>query len=156
MIHQDPKEDLIRQNFLKAVGMSRENRCLADRYLNMDAPEDASLLSQAEHQCLDLPRSMSWMGREYYPGWLKKKKRTEELGRYIRLIVAVGGASAWNLIETEESFAEFSDLESSLSYLSGEESEGQKTAPFCPGGSRRRQRACARRERSIRRFSGRP
>lgn len=128
MIHQDPKEDLIRQNFLKAVGMSRENRCLADRYLNMDAPEDASLLSQAEHQCLDLPRSMSWMGREYYPGWLKKKKRTEELGRYIRLIVAVGGASAWNLIETEESFAEFSDLESSLSYLSGEESEGQKTA----------------------------
>lgn len=128
MMYQDPKEDSIRQNFLKAIGLSKANRRLADRYLDMDSPEDPSLLSQAEHQCLDLPRSVSWLGRDYYPGWLQKKKRTEELGRYVRLIVAIGGASAWNLIEVTETFDGLSDLEVSLSYLSGEEAEGQKTA----------------------------
>ena len=49
MITADTKGEAVREKFFKAISLSKANRELAERYLDMDLPEDEGLLSQAEH-----------------------------------------------------------------------------------------------------------
>ena len=73
MITADTKGEAVREKFFKAISLSKANTELAERYLDMDLPEDEGLLSQAEHQSLELtmPRYL-WEDGDY-PGWLRKR-----------------------------------------------------------------------------------
>ena len=128
MITADTKGEAVREKFFKAISLSKANRELAERYLDMDLPEDEGLLSQAEHQSLELtmPRYL-WEDGDY-PGWLRKRKRTEELGRCMRFLAAVGGSTAGALLNDFKPPARLLELEESLVFLTGAHAEEQKTA----------------------------
>ena len=68
MITTDIENGAIRQKFFKAIGMSKVNQKLAERYLDMDLPEDEGLLSLAEHQSLELTMPADVWEDGDYPG----------------------------------------------------------------------------------------
>ncbi len=128
MIIKDTEGGAIRQKFFKAIGMLKANRKLAERYLDMDLPEDEGLLSLVVHQSLELTMPAYLWENGDYPGWLRKKKQTEEFGRCMRFLAAVGGSTAGILLTDFKQPSCLSELEGSLVFLSGTQAEEQKTA----------------------------
>ncbi len=127
MILQESKENSIRKEYFNHIRLSRANRELAETYLDMDQPEDPELLKKAEHQ--DLSSAAHWIeAKTDYLKWLLKKKKTEELKRLVRLLVEVGGSTAWNVLVSFSYFARPAELEKVLIYLEAPHAEAQKMA----------------------------
>lgn len=89
---------------LEALELTETNRKLAEEYFALGTGERAELLKKAELQ------DFSGLSREKrkksldYVEHLVKRKRTEELGRYVRFAAAAGGSSA-NYILNEFSWS---------------------------------------------------
>lgn len=127
MMLYDSKEDAIREEFFHTIRLSKTNREIAGKYLHMDDTEAPELLEKAEHQ--DLASAVHWMGtKANYVRWLLKKNRTEELGRLVRLLAAVGGSTAWKALTGYEYGVHPAALEKSLVCLKDPHAEAQKMA----------------------------
>ena len=86
------------QNALDSLELTEHNRQLADRYLDLSEPEDPKLLEDAETQ--DFCRLDKSIRRGIYYSFLvdTKKEKEELAGRFIRLVVRIGGATARQMI----------------------------------------------------------
>ncbi len=86
------------QNALDSLELTEHNRQLADRYLDLSEPEDPKLLEDAETQ--DFCRLDKSVRRGVYYSFLvdTKKEKEELAGRFIRLVVRIGGATARQMI----------------------------------------------------------
>lgn len=79
---------------LDAMELTAENRKKAEQYLDISQPENGNLLKEVEHQDFSaLDQEKKKKGAEYVEH-CKKRNRTEELGRYVRFMAAVGGSTA--------------------------------------------------------------
>lgn len=82
-----------RMELWEALGLTQANTQLAERYLEMSQPEQKDLLWQAERQ------DFSGIGRGErskflaYLEHLRKRERTQERARLLRLLAAIGGSS---------------------------------------------------------------
>lgn len=127
MILQESKENTIRKEYFDTIRLTKANRELAEEYLDMDRPEDPELLRRAEHQ--DLASPVRWLeAKSDYMKWLQKRNRTGELERLVRLLVEVGGSTAWKALVGYKYFARPEDLEKQLACLKGPRAEAQKMA----------------------------
>lgn len=93
---ENTKEQNLRDSMYGRMHLSAQNEPIAWQYLNMENEEDAALLAKLERQ--DLTDSFVGDGYPTYLKWLRKNKRTEELSRYVRLLVEVGGSTAWRIL----------------------------------------------------------
>ena len=127
MIVQKLKENSIREEYFALIRLSKANREIAERYLDLDQPEEPELFAGIEHQ--DLASSVHWIeAKADYVKWLQKKKRTGELERLVRLLAEVGGSTAWKPLTSYEYAARPEALEKLLDYLKGPEAKAQKAA----------------------------
>lgn len=127
MIILKSKENSIQKEYFNQIKLSKANREVAENYLCMDQPEDPELLKKAEHQ--DLAAAVRWIETKAdYVKWLLKKNRTEELGRLVRLLAAMGGSTAWKPLVSYEYGARLSTLEKTLACLQGPDAGAQKMA----------------------------
>lgn len=127
MIVQKLKENSIREEYFALIRLSKANREIAERYLDLDQPEEPELFAGIEHQ--DLASSVHWIeAKADYVKWLQKKKRTGELERLVRLLAEVGGSTAWKPLTSYEYAARPETLEKLLDYLKGPEAKAQKAA----------------------------
>ncbi len=127
MIQKETKEESIRREFFKMLNLVKPNRQIAELYMDMERPEDLSLLQGIIHQ--DLSGKSKWISpKEDYPEFLRKKKMTQELARCVRLLTAVGGSTAYGPILSFDSYAEADKLRQMLSYLTGEQAKEQSIA----------------------------
>ena len=127
MIVQELKEHSIRKEYFTLIRLSKANREIAERYLDMDQPEDPELFAKIGHQ--DLASSVNWVeAKADYVKWLQKRKRTEELERLVRLLVEVGGPTAWRPLTSYEYAARPEKLEKLLDCLKGPRAKAQKAA----------------------------
>lgn len=106
--------------------LSDENEKLARQYLDMEKEENPALLARLQHQ--DLSSLFPMNGYAEYLKWLRKNKRREELARYVRFVVELGGSTSWLIFVNDNFDAKLPDLESMLTYLTGEYAEEQKMA----------------------------
>ena len=123
---ENTKEQNLRDSMYGRMHLSAQNEPIARQYLNMENEEDAALLAKLERQ--DLTDSFVGDGYPTYLKWLRKNKRTEELSRYVRLLVEVGGSTAWRILVDDNYTAKLVDLEVMLDCLTGEHAEEQKMA----------------------------
>ncbi len=123
---ENTKEQNLRDSMYGRMHLSAQNEPIAWQYLNMENEEDAALLAKLERQ--DLTDSFVGDGYPTYLKWLRKNKRTEELSRYVRLLVEVGGSTAWRILVDDNYTAKLVDLEVMLDCLTGEHAEEQKMA----------------------------
>ena len=89
---------------LEALELTERNRKLAEEYFAAGTEEQPELLKKAELQDF---YTLSQEKREKssdYAEHLARRKRTEELGRYVRFAAAAGGSSA-NYILNEFSWS---------------------------------------------------
>lgn len=95
------------QRTLDSLELTEHNRQLADRYLDLSEPEDRELLKNAEPQ--DFCRlDESVRGGVYYSFLIEARNRNEALaGRFIRLVVQIGGATARYMISGRGSRGDF-------------------------------------------------
>lgn len=123
---ENTKEKNLRDSMYGRMHLNARNRRMAKEYLNMENEEDPSLLAKVLPQDL----TVSWPSDGYatYLKWLYKNKRTEELSRYVRFVVKVGGSTAWWILVNDNYEAKLSDLEVMLDYLTGEYAQEQKMA----------------------------
>lgn len=127
MIIQKSEENSIRKEYFDQIRLSKTNREIAENYLCMEQPEEPELLREAKYQ--DLASAVHWIeAKSDYVKWLLKKNRTEELGRLVRLLAAVGGTTAWKLLVSCEYGASLATLEKALACLQGSDAEAQKMA----------------------------
>ena len=87
----DTKEKQMQQELFNHLKLSKKNREIAEQYLDMECPENAALLEDVERQDF----ASFWRRSGDYVEWLQKKKRLEELGRYLRFLMQAGGAASW-------------------------------------------------------------
>ncbi len=113
-----------RQNLFEQLKLSTTNQNIAEKYLDMETPEDMGLLAEAEPQDFFPFRR----GSGDYVEMLWKKKRTQELGRYLRFLVKVGGAMAWPWFLEDAYKARAEDLEETLPLLGGENAWAERLA----------------------------
>ncbi len=126
MIGRDKIDEEIRQALLDAMQLSKTNLQIAEEYLDMDFQEEPELLKKVESQDFKFAH---FGGRVSYLEWLQKKKRKEELGRYVRFIVEVGGSTAWRmLVGPYIGQATGTDLNRLLLLHTGEHASEQKIA----------------------------
>lgn len=123
---ENTKEKNLRDSMYGRMHLNARNMRVAKEYLNMDNEEDPSLLAKVLPQ--DLTDSWPRDGYATYLKWLHKNKRTEELSRYVRFLVKVGGSTAWWILVNDNYDAKLSDLEVMLNYLTGEYAQEQKMA----------------------------
>lgn len=123
---ENTKEKNLRDSMYGRMHLNARNKRVAKEYLNMDNEEDPSLLAKVLPQ--DLTVSWPRDGYATYLKWLHKNKRTEELSRYVRFLVKVGGSTAWCILVNDDYDAKMSDLEVMLNYLTGEYAQEQKMA----------------------------
>ncbi|MDE6621882.1 MAG: DUF4132 domain-containing protein [Lachnospiraceae bacterium] len=126
MVSNNTKEDNLRESMFGRMHLTAENKPIAQQYLDMNSQENPALLEQVQHQ--DLSSLFPMSGYAEYLKWLHKNKRTEELTRYVRFVVELGGSSAWRILVNDNYEAKLADLESMLTYLTGEHAEEQKMA----------------------------
>ncbi|MDE6054096.1 MAG: hypothetical protein K2G55_10110, partial [Lachnospiraceae bacterium] len=126
MVSNDTKENNLRESMFGRMHLTAKNEPIARQYLNMDNEENPALLEQVHHQ--DLSSLFPMNGYAEYLKWLHKNKRTEELSRYVRFVVEVGGSTAWRILANDNYDAKLADLESMFTYLTGEHAEEQKMA----------------------------
>ena len=125
MIGKDEtKEKQMRQLLLDNLKLSNKNREIAERYLDMECPEDDTLLDGVERQNF----TSFWRRSGDYVEWLRKKKRLEELGRYLRFLMQAGGAAMWIFFVQESYRASAKELEPVLPLLTGRDAEAQRLA----------------------------
>lgn len=95
---------------LDGLGLSAENRKIAEAYFDGSGEADGTLLSRLTMQDLSqLPEKERTKSVEYVIH-LRKRGRNQELARYIKFIVSAGGSTAnrlmvrygWNLNEVRE------------------------------------------------------
>ena len=120
------KEQRIRESMYGRMHLNAHNEPIARQYLNMEQEEDSTLLAKLEPQ--DLSDPFPREGYATYLKWMHKNKRTEELSRYVRLLAAVGGSTAWWILVDDDYDARLTDLEVMLAYLTGAHAEEQKMA----------------------------
>ncbi len=123
MIVKDTVEEEIRQVFMNGMGLLQINLQIGEQYLDMNFEEEPELLEKVIAQNL---KKYFFHGRVHYLEWLRKKKRNEELARYVRFIVAVGGSTAWKVLLENES--DFKILDTLLSLNVGEHGVEQNMA----------------------------
>ena len=123
---ENTKEQNLRDSMYGRMNLSAQNAPIARQYLNMENEEDAALLAKLEKQ--DLTDYLVGEGYATYLKWLRKNKRTEELSRYVRLLVEIGGSTAWKILVNDDYDAKLTDLEVMLACLTGEHAEEQKMA----------------------------
>ncbi len=83
---------------LEELELSEANRQLAQAYFEPGSQEKPELLKKAERQDFSvLPREKQ-VKSVVYAEHLKKRARTEDLGRYVRFAAAVGGSTACYLL----------------------------------------------------------
>ncbi len=126
MVTDDAKESKMRTALFARLKLSKENEKIAEVYLDMDNQEDTQLLTKVKHQVLH--RSVYYGGEADYLEWLRKKKRTEELERYMRFLAEVGGSTMWTILIRDHTLGRMADLDKMLPFLKGEHSEEMKTA----------------------------
>jgi len=120
------KEENLRSSMFSRMHLTPKNETIAQAYLNMEHEENIALLSKLEQQ--DLTDIFPINGYAEYLKWLRKNKRVEELSRYVRFVVELGGSTAWCILTNDNNDAILSDAESMLIYLTGEHAEEQKMA----------------------------
>lgn len=126
MVSNNTKENDMRESMFGRMHLTAENELIARKYLDMESEEDSTLLKQAQHQ--DLSSLFPMNGYAEYLKWLHKNKRTEELTRYVRFVVEVGGSTAWRILVNDNFEAKLADLDSMFTYITGAHAEEQKTA----------------------------
>ena len=91
---KDERNYQMLQNVLDVMSLSAENRKLADQYLDMEQPENPKLLDKAVSQ--DFSRLEQNITKKCfsYIEHLSKRNRKDDLVRYVRFCVAVGGSTA--------------------------------------------------------------
>jgi len=122
----ETQEENLRASMFNRMHLTPENEKIAHTYLTMENEENIALLNEIQWQ--DLTDRFRTNGYAEYLKWLRKNKRTEELSRYVRFVVELGGATAWNILANDNYNAVLSDIESMLVYLTGEHAEEQKMA----------------------------
>ncbi|MDE6365692.1 MAG: DUF4132 domain-containing protein [Lachnospiraceae bacterium] len=123
---ENTKEQNLRDSMYSRMHLNAQNEQIARAYLNMEHEEDPALLTELEPQ--DLTDLFPINGYATYLKWLHKNKRAEELSRYVRFVVAMGGSTAWQILVNDDYNAKLTDLEVMLAYLTGEHAEEQKMA----------------------------
>lgn len=126
MVSDNTKENNMRESMFGRMHLTAENELIARKYLDMENEEDPALLGQAQHQ--DISSLFPMNGYAEYLKWLHKNKRTEELTRYVRFVVEVGGSTSWRILVNDNFEAKLADLDSMFTYLTGAHAEEQKTA----------------------------
>lgn len=126
MVSDNTKEHNLRESMFGRMHLTAENELIARKYLDMENEEDPALLGQAQHQ--DISSLFPMNGYAEYLKWLHKNKRTEELTRYVRFVVEVGGSTSWWILINDNFEAKLADLDSMFTYLTGAHAEEQKTA----------------------------
>lgn len=126
MVSDNTKENNMRESMFGRMHLTAENELIARKYLDMENEEDPALLGQAQHQ--DISSLFPMNGYAEYLKWLHKNKRTEELTRYVRFVVEVGGSTSWRILINDNFEARLADLDSMFTYLTGAHAEEQKTA----------------------------
>lgn len=90
------EQDRDMQNIQKAIGLlqlTEKNQKIAQQYMDMSVPEDASLLKEVEHQSFaNFSRDISYDLYDFLQRY--KKTKTELAGRFIRLTAEIGGETA--------------------------------------------------------------
>ncbi len=120
----DTKEKQMQQELFNHLKLSKKNREIAEKYLDMECPENAALLEDVERQDF----ASFWRRSGDYVEWLQKKKRLEELGRYLRFLMQAGGAASWVFFVHESYNASGAELEPMLPFLTGKDAEAQRLA----------------------------
>lgn len=120
------KEENLRSSMFSRMHLTPKNEKIAHAYLDMENEENIALLSDIQQQ--DLTDVFPINGYAEYLKWLRKNKRIEELSRYVRFVVELGGSTAWCILTNDNNDATLSDAESMLIYLTGEHAEEQKMA----------------------------
>mgnify|MGYP002509877763 CR=1 FL=1 len=120
------KEENLRSSMFNRMHLTPKNEKIAHAYLDMENEENIALLSDIQQQ--DLTDVFPINGYAEYLKWLRKNKRVEELSRYVRFVVELGGSTAWCILTNDNNDATLSDAESMLIYLTGEHAEEQKMA----------------------------
>ncbi len=128
MILDNVQEEL-RKIFMDSLQLTKKNEELAQEYLDMDREEAPELLDRAERQDFSAVKFQNTV-REQYLGWLYKKKRKEELGRFVRFLVKIGGVTAWKYFSGKYymHLNRTAELDKMLVFLTGEEAREQKIA----------------------------
>lgn len=116
----------MQKSLLGRMHLSKENEQIAKLYLDMDCKEDSTLLEKVKHQ--DLSSMFPINGNAEYLKWLQRKKRTEELVRYVRFITEVGGSTACYVLTNDNITDKMADIDSLLMYLNGTHAEELKIA----------------------------
>lgn len=126
MILDDAQEKL-RKIFIDSLHLTKKNEELAQEYLDMDREEAPELLDKTERQDFSF---MEYHAEEQYLGWLYKKNRKEELGRFVRFLVKTGGVTPWYYFLGRYSIylSRTAKLDGMLELLTGEEAREQKIA----------------------------
>lgn len=100
------------QNIEQALGLldlTEKNQNLARQYMDMSVPEDTGLLKEVEHQNFEkISHETECDFRDFLK--LYRKTRTELAGRFIRLVVEIGGESARKVVTFYTSSDEFEYL----------------------------------------------
>ncbi|MBD5466622.1 MAG: DUF4132 domain-containing protein [Lachnospiraceae bacterium] len=89
-----------RMDTLDLMGLTEQNRILAEQYLDMTGPENRELLEKAEHQDFSVLDQEKRRKCNEYAEHLKKRGRMDEVGRYVRFAAAVGGSTAYYVLLT--------------------------------------------------------
>lgn len=91
---KDERNYQMLQNVLDVMNLSAENRKLANEYLDMEQSENPKLLDKAASQ--DFSRLEQDVTKKCfsYIEHLSKRNRKDDLVRYVRFCVAVGGSTA--------------------------------------------------------------
>ncbi|MDE7239869.1 MAG: hypothetical protein K2N41_09185, partial [Lachnospiraceae bacterium] len=89
-----------RMDTLDLMGLSEQNRILAEQYLDMTGPENRALLEKAEHQDFSVLDQEKRRKCNEYVEHLRKRGRMDEVGRYVRFAAAVGGSTAYYVLLT--------------------------------------------------------
>lgn len=124
MITRDNQKEKLCQEALDVMKLSASNRQLIEEYL--ESAGDEKLIKEVERENF---AKLGWDrdAVSKYLTYLKKKKKTEELKRFIRFLAEAGGLSAHNLL-FDSFHKDMCDLEGMLAYLEGEHAEEQKVA----------------------------
>ena len=111
---------------LEALGLTEKNRKLAEAYFAQGTGEQPELLKKAELQDFSGLAPEKKKKSIDYVEHLKKRKKTEELARYVHFAAAVGGSTASYLLSQYNW-----NLKDVLPYLSPE----QEAAILAEGGA---------------------
>lgn len=89
-----------RMDTLDLMGLSEQNRFLAEQYLDMTVPENRELLEKVEHQDFSVLDQEKRRKCNEYVDHLRKRERMDEVGRFVRFAAAVGGSTAYYVLTT--------------------------------------------------------